>query len=139
MESSPVLDPNGNLYLSVNQDNVSVGGDGKKRWDMVSPYWLDASPAVAANGEVYFSFPWRYLMAVTQDGHEAWRFYTDTNPDHGNIIASPAIGSDGTIYVAEENWLLAINSSHALAPLAKSSWPMFRANPRHTGRLPDGN
>jgi len=21
------------------------------------------------------------------------------------------------------------------APLAKSSWPMFRANPRHTGRV----
>jgi hypothetical protein len=78
-------------------------------------------------------------MAVTRDGREEWRFYTDSNPDHGNIIASPAIGSDGTIYVAEENWLQAINSTNRLAPLAKSSWPMFRANPRHTGCLPGGN
>jgi outer membrane protein assembly factor BamB len=139
MESSPVLDPNGNIYLSVNQDNVSIGSDGKKRWALGSALSIDASPAVAANGEIYFSCPWRNLSAVTQDGNEVWRFYTDSDRDHGNIIASPAIGSDGTIYVAEEDWLHAINSTDRFAPLAKSSWPMFRANPRHTGRVQTGN
>ena len=71
----------------------------------------------------------------TEDGRQLWLLTTDTNSDHGDIIASPAIGKDGTIYIAEEDWLYAINSTNRLAPLAKSSWPMFRANPRHTGRV----
>jgi len=31
--------------------------------------------------------------------------------------------------------LHAINSADRLAPPAKSSWPMFRANARHIGRV----
>jgi outer membrane protein assembly factor BamB len=139
MKSSPVLDTNSNLYLSVNQDNVSVGSDGKKRWDLWSPCLIDASPVVAANGEIYFSAPWRDLMAVTPDGRQVWRVNTDNDPEHDNIIVSPVIGRDGTIYVANVEFLCAINSTNHLAPLAKSSWPMFRANPRHTGRLQSGN
>jgi hypothetical protein len=53
----------------------------------------------------------------------------------GRLIASPNISSDGTLYAATDNYLHAINSTNRLAPLAKSSWPMFRANPRHTGRV----
>ncbi|MGH7990286.1 MAG: hypothetical protein ACREDS_08885, partial [Limisphaerales bacterium] len=58
-----------------------------------------------------------------------------TNGDHGNIVGSPAIGDGGTIYIANTAYLEAINSKSGLSPLAKSSWPMFRANPRHTGRV----
>jgi hypothetical protein len=74
-------------------------------------------------------------MAITQDGHPVWRVNTDSNSDHNNIIGSPAIGKDGTIYVANLAYLCAINSTNQLAPLAAGSWPMFRANPRHTGRV----
>ncbi len=102
---------------------------------MTTGYFIEASPAVAANGEIYFSAPWRSLMAI----HRGWPSTLAVNhrheSDHGDIIASPAIGKDGTIYIAEEDWLEAINSTNRLAPLAKSSWPMFRANPRHTGRV----
>jgi len=130
-----VLDTNGDIYLSVNQDDVSVSSDGKMRWDLSSPSLVDASPAVAATGEIYFSAPYRDLMAVTQAGQVLWRVNTDSNPEHNNIVASPAIGSDGTIYVANVKYLCAINSTNHLAPLAASSWPMFRANPRHSGRV----
>ena len=41
-------------------------------------------------------------MAVTEDGRQAWRLTTDSNRDHDNIIASPAIGKDGTVYIAEK-------------------------------------
>ena len=135
MESSPVLDTSGNIYLSVNQSNMSIGSDGKKRWGWGTDALIEASPAVTANGEIYFSTTWRSLQAFQQDGHPRWLMYVDTNRDYGNIIASPAVGGDGTIYIAEENCLHAINSTNRLAPLAKSSWPMFRANPRHTGRV----
>jgi outer membrane protein assembly factor BamB len=91
---------------------------------------IDASPALAANGKVYFSAPWRRLVAFQQDGTELW--HVDTA---ANLVASPAIGSDGTIFVCDGAFLRAINSTNGLAPLAKSSWPMFRANARHTGRV----
>jgi len=74
-------------------------------------------------------------MAITPDGQTMWRCNTDTNSEHNNIVASPAIGKDGTIYIANVAYLCAINSTNRLAPLAAGSWPMFRANPRHTGRV----
>ena len=134
-ESSPVLDEQGNIYLSVNQDNVSISQAGKMRWDLTFPVFIYASPAAAAKGQIYFSAPWRCLQAVTQNGREVWRLMTDPNIQHDNIIASPVITADGTIYIAHEDWLEAINSTNRLAPPAKSSWPMFRANPRRTGRV----
>jgi outer membrane protein assembly factor BamB len=67
-ESSPVLDENGNLYLSVNGRNVSVSSDGKERWGLNFPDLIDATPAVAAGGVIYFSAPWRDLIAIGRDG-----------------------------------------------------------------------
>ena len=91
---------------------------------------IDATPAVAADGLIYFSQPWAALMARRQDGSKAWMLNTDDK-----VTAPPNIGRDGTIYVADGDYLQAINSSRRLAPPAKSPWPVFRANPRHTGRV----
>jgi outer membrane protein assembly factor BamB len=129
-ESSPVLDDNGNLYLSVNPWNVSIGPDGKIRWRWGTAVPVDASPAVAANGEIYFPAPWRRLFALQRNGTELW--HVDTT---GNLVASPVIGADGTVYVSDGRFLCAINSTNGLAPPAKSSWPMFHADVRHTGRV----
>ena len=53
----------GQLYLSVNQIGISVGSDGKKQWEYsYRRVLIDASPAVAANGEIYFASPWRRLL-----------------------------------------------------------------------------
>ena len=40
-ESSPVLDEDGNIYLSVNELDLSVGSDGKKRWDCGMPVLVE--------------------------------------------------------------------------------------------------
>jgi outer membrane protein assembly factor BamB len=95
---------------------------------------VDATPAVAANGEVYFSAPWRSLFAFQNDRTDLWHFSAD-----GNLVASPVIGDNGTIYICDGMFLHAINSTNGLAPPAKSSWPMFRANARHTGRVQSVN
>jgi len=132
-ESSPVLDENGNLYLAVGPCILSVDRNGKKRWDWCSPVPIDATPAVAADGAIYFAAPWRSLFAFQNDRTDLWHVSTIAN-----IIASPMIGNDGTVYVCDGQFLYAINSTNHLAPPAKSSWPMFRANPRHTGRVQNG-
>jgi outer membrane protein assembly factor BamB len=129
-ESSPVLDESGNLYLSGRSSCLSVGSDGKIRWEKYPQIPLDTTPAVAADGLIYFSVPGQILAAIKPDGTEQWRV-TLLAP----LAGSPVIGNDGTIYGCDGSRLYAINSTNGLAPPAKSSWPMFRANPRHTGRV----
>jgi len=50
------------------------------------------------------------------------------------VDSSPAIGSDGTVYVgSHDNKLYAIKTD-SKGP-AKSPWPMRGQNARHTGRV----
>ena len=129
--SSPVLDENGNIYVAVNKIGISISSEGKKRLEFdFSPLWVDATPAIAANGDIYCSAPWRKLSAFQPDGHEKWHVDTEAN-----LVASPVIAEGGTIYISDGSFLRAINSPAGLPLAAKSSWPMFRANPRHTGRV----
>ena len=61
-------------------------------------------------------------------GVKLWEFETG-----GFVLSSPAIGSDGTVYVgSEDHKLYAIKTDSK--GLAKSPWPMRGQNPLHTGR-----
>ena len=133
-ESSPVLDGQGVIYLDANNVAVGVSENGKMLWDYHASQLIDASPAVAADRTVYFSAPWRELVALGPDGTLRWKLTLDTA-----VSASPAIGDNGTIYVPDGGTLNALAATNGSPPLAKSSWPMFRANPRHTGRVTDSS
>ena len=63
-------------------------------------------------------------------GVKLWEFKT------GNYVSSsPAIGTDGTVYVgSDDNKLYAIKTDSK--GLAKSPWPMRGQNAQHTGRTP---
>ena len=70
------------------------------------------------------------LYAVNpSDGSQKWAFTTG-----GDVVSSPAIGVDGTIYVGSyDNNLYAISVDSG--GLARSPWPMFHLNLKHTGRV----
>jgi hypothetical protein len=57
-----------------------------------------------------------------------WEFATG-----GKMWSSPAIGSDGTVYVGSEDKKLYAIKTDSKGP-AKSPWPMRGQNPLHTGR-----
>jgi len=62
-------------------------------------------------------------------GAVLWEFETG-----GTVRSSPAIGSDGTVYVGSgDKKLYAIKTDSK--GLAKSPWPMRGQNPLHTGRV----
>ena len=63
-------------------------------------------------------------------GSKLWEFETG-----GFVRSSPAIGSDGTVYVGSENKKLYAIKTDSKG-LAKSPWPMRGQNARHTGRQP---
>jgi len=123
------LNKSGN-FLSAYATDIAISPDGKKFWGINSSVPVDATPAVAASGVIYFITSWEALTGIQQNGLPQWQVGT-----RGNNTASSAIGDDETIYVRDNLFLCAINSTNGLAPLAKSSWPMFRANPQHTGRM----
>jgi len=66
----------------------------------------------------------------TKHGMFLWKFATG-----GSVSSSPAIGSDGTVYVgSQDKKLYAIRTDSK--GLAKSPWPMRGQNSQHTGRAP---
>ena len=62
-------------------------------------------------------------------GVKLWEFKTG-----GYVNSSPAIGSDGTVYVGSMDSKLYAIKTESLG-LAKSPWPMRGQNARHTGRV----
>ena len=61
-------------------------------------------------------------------GTPIWEFETG-----GDVVSSPAIGSDGTVYVgSHDKKLYAIKTDSK--GLAKSPWPMRGQNAQRTGR-----
>ena len=62
-------------------------------------------------------------------GVKLWEFETG-----GYVFSSPAIGSDGTVYVGSFDKKLYAIKTESLG-LAKSPWPMRGQNAQHTGRV----
>ena len=95
---------------------LCAGGCGKKE---------SVQPAASNTGEGSHSEP---KVDPTKHKRFLWEFETG-----GPVISSPAIGSDGTVYVGSyDNKLYAIKTDSK--GLAKSPWPMRGQNPQHTGR-----
>ena len=65
----------------------------------------------------------------TTAGTKLWEFETG-DP----VYSSPAIGSDGTVYVGSYDKKLYAFRTDSKGP-AKSPWPMFGHNAQHTGRV----
>ena len=65
----------------------------------------------------------------TTAGTKLWEFETG-----GDAGSSPAIGSDGTVYVGSWDKKLYAIKTDSKGP-AKSPWPMFRQNAQRTGRV----
>ncbi len=129
-EASPVLDENGYVYVprnTVGEYFVTPDGLAHHFTGLACP--VDAS-AVAVTGRVYLSRPWRTLQANLTNGTVLW-----IAPTVLNLSASPVVGPDGIVYFTCEKILYAFQPPGAPLPLAHSPWPMFRANPRHTGRV----
>jgi hypothetical protein len=128
-DASPVLDENENLYLPANHCTISVSKTGQRRGIQANDWPAEVSPAVVA-GQIYVSTPWLRLSGMTEDFAVVWRA-----PLFANSGTSLMVDDQGIVYVASDINFFAIRPPGELRPPAKSSWPMFRANVQHTGRV----
>ena len=136
-EASPVLDESGNVYVAGNpyiEYYVSPDGRGHGITGLACPV---AVSAVVVTGRVYCSRPWRTLQAYHTNGEVLWIYHSGDNLTGDNLSASPVVGANGAVYATCRQSLHAIQPVGMAPPLAKSAWPMFRGNPRHTGRGAD--
>ncbi len=137
-ESSPVLGPDGTIYVGINSNYCAITRDGRMTWRytiwQASPSdEIDSSGAIAADGTSFFSSDDRHLFALGPDGKFLWNVFLVYAS-----ASSPVIGPDGTVYVLSWDPAKGLYAVKGTEPLARSSWPMFRANPQHTGCVQTG-
>ncbi|MBO36088.1 MAG: cell surface protein [Verrucomicrobiales bacterium] len=133
--STPSIGLNDTIYVGAEDGKVYAinGKTGAKKWEFSAGFGIVSSPAIGSDGTVYIGSLDNRLYAIDgETGIEKWSYLTG---DSGyGVSSSPAIGSDGTVYVGSgDKKLYAIKTSSQ--GLAKSPWPMFRQNARHTGRV----
>jgi outer membrane protein assembly factor BamB/subtilisin family serine protease len=113
ISSTPTVAQDGTVYfagLSPDRTLYALHPDGSLRWQFsTSGGSIDLnSPAVGADGTVYFGSNDGRMRALTPEGALKW----ERNLGAGNsIYASPALAADGTVYVHAADGFL-----YALAP-----------------------
>jgi outer membrane protein assembly factor BamB len=123
--SSPAISPDGTVYILSEDSYVgylyAINPDGTFKWRCYVGDSYYSSPAIASDGTIYVSSWDRiisvhfcgYLYAINPDGTLKWIYKSDRWSSC--FDSSPAISSDGTIYVgSEDNCLYAINPDGTL-------------------------
>ncbi|HZV47618.1 MAG TPA: PQQ-binding-like beta-propeller repeat protein [Thermodesulfovibrionales bacterium] len=123
---------NANPGFPVNAHLYAINPNGTIKWDFKTLGDVDSSPAIGSDGTIYvgsdysdFAYGFErnetigvgsettgYLYAVNPNGTLKW--YQDL---FGDVDSSPAIASDGTIYVGSDK-----NDVFALAPNGTILW-----------------
>lgn len=95
--SSPTIDSNGIIYYNAIGYLYAFYTNGTLKWKFYtgSDAWVQSSPAIDANGIIYFGAG--LLYALYPNGTNKW------NTSLGVTISSPALGSDGTIFIGSDN------------------------------------
>lgn len=101
--SSPTIAIDGTVYVgSKNGKLYAIDVNGNLQWTCTTDGPISSSPAVSNDGNVFVCSQDGKLYALGQDGSELWSFKTKGpgKVPSGSIFASPAIGGDGTVYIA---------------------------------------
>ncbi|MCJ7621474.1 MAG: PQQ-binding-like beta-propeller repeat protein, partial [Anaerolineae bacterium] len=109
VESSPVVGPDGTVYLAATNPQtdggsvVALNADGSERWSYEVGSRLPFSPALGADGTLYVGARNGNLYALNPDGSPKWQ------TPLGAVSSSVAIGADGTIYLGSASDYQALN------------------------------
>ncbi|MBN1661900.1 MAG: VCBS repeat-containing protein [Anaerolineae bacterium] len=111
--STPAIGADGTLYVGSNDYHLyAVNPDGSVQWTYTTPNVIWSSPTVYTDGTIYVGhngYSDGSLLALNPNGSLKWSYPAR------EVRSSPAIGSDGTIYVgASDARLYAINPDGTL-------------------------
>ncbi len=121
---TPAIGEDGTVYQPTEECLYALYPDGSLKWRFKAP--LCYAPAIGSKGTIYVGGKDGRLYAVNPDGTLKWSYRTKGDVD------APSIGPDGTVYASSgDGKLYAFYDGETLA---KSPWPMYAHDPRHTAR-----
>ncbi|MGQ9708059.1 MAG: outer membrane protein assembly factor BamB family protein [bacterium] len=140
MPSGPVIGADGTVYLTVVSALLAIEPqNGMVRWDFTPALTSEdlSMPAVSSEGIVYFLVissgvggELDSLYAVNGDGSRRWATGLAVGSP-GDFISAPKIDNAGFIYIGDGTraWCIVGKGGPAT-----SSWPMYQADIRNSGR-----
>jgi outer membrane protein assembly factor BamB len=106
VRSSAVISADGTIYLYARDTLYAFDPDGSVEWTYVTegkqfPFYdyNTCTPAIDSTGSIFLGDDAGYIYAIASDGALKWT-------EHGGEVGyytSPAIGPDGTIYIAKSD------------------------------------
>ncbi len=131
-----VVGLNGKIYATTSNGLVYIiEPDGTQQY-IPRPFSyasIPGTPVIGKDGMIYVAYTdgnEMKLFAYNQDGTVAWTI--PLNFDNASS-SSPVISEDGMLYIGNDSDRLYAIQTTSLG-LSDSNWPMFQANPFHTGR-----
>lgn len=132
--SIPSIGSDGTIYGTSNGLHA-LTSSGQLKWTASDGSTGTSAVAIASDGTIYSTLFHSYIggrfTAVNPDGTIKWKLEI---PSWGG---SPAIGSDGTIYVTGGTKPGVLTAVYGSSPLASSPWPRSRHDNRNTGAYDD--
>ena len=109
--SSPAIDENEIIYVGgedFHNSFFTIYPNGTEKWRFDASHWVDSSPAIAADGTIYFGSHSGYLYALNSNGTKRWQYSLDSV----YITSSPAISNDNVYIGSVDSYkLYAINAN----------------------------
>jgi len=93
----PAVSVDGTVYYS-SYNLYAVRPDGSLKWSFGPSTWEDSSPIQGSDGSIYWNA--RGCYSLNKDGVPKWNVATNVVHPAGGCFPSPAIGSDGTLYLS---------------------------------------
>jgi outer membrane protein assembly factor BamB len=114
---SAALDEEGTLYLGAGKKLYALTSYGNKKWEFTVGDWqrVRTTPVVGQDRTIYFGtrieeqdVPCQLrFYAVDENGQKKWEQFLDLEDGQGSL-SSPAISSDGVLYIEADSKLYAI-------------------------------
>jgi hypothetical protein len=138
---SPAIGRDGTIYVATSLSFgfsygvtlYAISQGGTLNWNFKTnlyggPCLFVSTPTIDSAGNIIITAN-NTMFAISPQGNPLCSF----SPGDGTVSqTSPTIGPDGTIYATFGSRLYALPWTNSLAD---SPWPMYRQNPRHTGKI----
>ncbi len=147
VRASPVIDSNGNIIIATKANGMdkpagiaAISHSGQKIWshEIENVHQTDddiySTPSIDNNGLIYFSAETGFLYVLNPNGTLNYKYELPVSVNW----SSPAIASDGTLYIGGmygSNWngsLVAVKITGT--GYASTPWPRFRHDNHNSGR-----
>jgi outer membrane protein assembly factor BamB len=123
--ASPAIGPDGTIYAFSERDTLyAFNQNGTIKWRLglpdtifYHPSNIFIAPVIAPDGTIYLFAADGYLYSINPSGSINWRF--PIKPTFPTFCGTPALGSDGSIYV------YAPESLYALSPSGTLNWTVY--------------